>query len=163
MRGLMALPLLMLALSGCLSNESSPDGGLSTDGGLGAVEPEAPFHLDETFDLLQPMDQTWTWSMSPGMTGDVTIELEGNPAWLEGPDNVCFELSWPEGSHYQRSCDAANGNVVVSVAVSTLLDTATIYDVYLIPNDFTLRVWTGTPDTASLRVYAETFAAPNSA
>lgn len=150
-----------LLFAGCLSDDDAPDDPLDN---AAEAEPEAPYRVDATFDLLPTgMDETWTWSMSPGMTGDVELTFIPDPASTKSSDQVCYRLTWPEGAHRGgTNCGDGNvGNVAVQISGNDLLMPETFYDVYLVPNTFTLRVWTPQGgDAAQVHVYVETFAAP---
>jgi len=152
---LFALTICTLMLSGCLSTDGpgTDSENMATDTDATPVE---PYRVDETFDLSSEMDETWSWAMSPDMTGRTTIEYIPDPIAKNGPSSVCYDLTWPQGR--QSSCSRAQGSVTIQISGADLLETKTVYDVTLYPNTFDLHVWTESgPDTAQVRVFVETW------
>ncbi len=166
MRASLALLMLVASMAGCLADSEDIAGQGVEDNSDGAPDGDfqtsEPFHVDERHDLRRPFDETWTWSMSPDMTGRVTIEHIPDPVSKNEPRTVCYELVWPEGRHSQ--CSQSLGAVTYySSQEGQYTETETVYDVRLLPNEFTLRVWQESdPDTAYARIYIETWVAEES-
>lgn len=143
-----------IALAGCLGEASDTETDFLEE--AAPTAPVAPTHIDEESSLLTaPMDETWTWTMSPGMTGRVLIELTGTPTSTGGHGIVCYRLDWPQG-HHSGGSNCQDGDVGIYLSPGSTASTTTVYDVRLLPNSFTLHVWTDRPDTASVRVFVDT-------
>jgi hypothetical protein len=156
MRTISILLTITLTFAGCLSENADPD---SVDASLNRPIAVDPFHVDESFDVtVDEMDETWTWSMSDDMAGTVSIEQIANPVTTTDGAAVCYRIEWPTG-HQQGgniNCgEGSSGNIGLTFSAAQI-NGKTIYSANLIPNDFTLRVWSYTNEPAEIRVVIDT-------
>lgn len=152
----LALTLLVPLLSGCVVTDSTTE---IMDASAEKEAPRAdPIHIDETYPLMANfVDQSWSWTLSEGGSGHIQIDVVGEPASMEGKDNICYEVAWPEGRHARGGCGSGNVNVQIDGSLSLVTGTQNVYEADMYPNVFQMRVWSDEFDTASVRVQIETW------
>jgi hypothetical protein len=148
MRPLIILAVASIAFAGCTESTSDASSESQT------VD---PIHVDQTFDLRESFDETWTWIVGEGMAGTITVQHIPDPSSSAGPENVCH--TFYQGESKTTQCATNSGNAAVQVPpeeAETTSDTTTVFSATLSPGSHSLRLWAGSADSAKLHIVIDT-------